>query len=135
MTQVGEVPGATRIVFGTDGWRARIAEDFTYDKTRNVYICPAFNILTTTGKIMNGEILFYRASTLDCAACAFGARCCPKEPSRKLLRSIYEEARDVARAIAETDAFEAVAEDAHLDAVANHHSFIPLPGDDQHDGP
>jgi hypothetical protein len=33
-------------------------------------------------------------------------RCCPKEPSRKLLRSIHEEARDVARAIAKTDAFE-----------------------------
>jgi transposase len=81
-------------------------EDFTYDKTRDVYICPAFNILTTTGKIMNDDMLFYRASTLDCAACAFKARCCPKEPARKLLRSIHEEARDVARAIAKTDAFE-----------------------------
>jgi transposase len=81
-------------------------EDFTFDKQRNVYICPAFNILTTTGKVMNDDMLFYRASTLDCAACAFKARCCPKEPARKLLRSIYEEARDVARAIAKTEAFE-----------------------------
>jgi transposase len=81
-------------------------EDFTYDKTRDVYICPAFNILTTTGKIMNDDMLFYRASTLDCAACAFKARCCPKEPARKLLRSIHEEARDVARALANTEAFE-----------------------------
>jgi transposase len=81
-------------------------EDFTFHKEGNVYICPAFNILTTTGKIMNDDMLFYRASTPDCAACAFKARCCPKEPARKILRSIYEEARDVARAIAKTDAFE-----------------------------
>jgi len=81
-------------------------EDFTFHKEGNVYICPAFNILTTTGKIMPGELLAYRASMPDCAACAFKARCCPKEPARKILRSIYEEARDVARAIAKTDAFE-----------------------------
>ena len=81
-------------------------EDFTFDKERNVYICPAFNILSTTGKIMTGDMLAYRASIPDCAACAFKTRCCPKEPARKILRSIYEEARDVARAIAKTDAFE-----------------------------
>ena len=76
------------------------------DKERNVYICPAFNILTTTGKVMNDDMLFYRASTRDCAGCAFKARCCPKEPARKILRSTYEEARDVARALAKTEAFE-----------------------------
>jgi Transposase DDE domain len=79
--------------------------DFTFDKEGNVYIRPAFKTLTTTGKIMNDDMLFYRASTRDCAACAFKARCCPKEPARKLLRSIYEEARDVARALAKTEAF------------------------------
>ena len=81
-------------------------EDFTFYKEGNVYICPAFNTLTTTGKVMNDDMLFYRASTIDCAACAFKARCCPKEPARKILRSIYEEARDVARALAKTEAFE-----------------------------
>jgi len=81
-------------------------EDFTFDKERNVYICPAFKTLTTTGKIMRDDMLFYRASTRDCAGCAFKARCCPKEPARKILRSIYEEARDVARALAKTEAFE-----------------------------
>src|SRR5262245_4959629 len=87
-----------------DGTLSR--EDFTYDRTRNVYICPAFKVLTTTGKIMNDDMLFYRASKADCDACLFKRRCCPKEPSRKLLRSIHEEARDVARAIAKTEAFE-----------------------------
>ena len=27
-------PAPTRIVFGTDGWRARIAEDFTFENVR-----------------------------------------------------------------------------------------------------
>jgi DDE family transposase len=81
-------------------------EDFTFHKEGNVYICPGFKTLTTTGKVMNDDMLFYRASTRDCAACAFKMRCCPKEPSRKILRSIYEEARDVARALAKTKAFE-----------------------------
>lgn len=55
---------------------------------------------------MNDDMLFYRASTRDCAACALKPRCCPKEPARKILRSIYEEAREVARAHAKTAAFE-----------------------------
>ena len=32
-------------------------------------------------------------------------RCCPKEPARKVPRSIHEGARDLARAIAQTDAY------------------------------
>ena len=43
-------------------------------KEGNVYICPAFKILTTTGKIMNDDMLFYRARTRDCAACAGQAK-------------------------------------------------------------
>ena len=34
------------------------------------------------------------------------AQCCPKAPFRRVPRSIYEEARDVARALAKTEAFE-----------------------------
>ena len=81
-------------------------EDFTFDKTRNVYICPAFKTLTTTGKIVNDDQRLYRASKPDCDACPFKMRCCPKEPARKIPRSIHEDARDVARALASTVAFE-----------------------------
>jgi transposase len=80
--------------------------DFTFYKEGNVYICPAFNLLTTTGKVMNDDQLLYRASKPNCDACSFKTRCCPKEPARKILCSIYEEARNVARAIAKTEAFE-----------------------------
>ena len=82
-------------------------EDFTFDKERNVYICPAGKILKTTGRLVNdGETtLLYFASVLDCRNCLLRARCCPKMPARRIPRSIYEEARDVARALAKTKAF------------------------------
>ena len=31
---IGGPPAPTTIVFGTDGWRARVAEDFTYQNVR-----------------------------------------------------------------------------------------------------
>ncbi len=82
-------------------------DDFMFDKERNVYTCPAGKTLTTTGKLVNdGETLLYLASTRDCRNCLFKAQCCPKTPFRRVPRSIYEEARDVARALAKTEAFE-----------------------------
>ena len=44
-----------------DGTLSR--EDFTFDKERNVYICPASKVLTTTGKVSHrwGNHMYYRA--------------------------------------------------------------------------
>ena len=82
-------------------------DDFTFDKARNLYTCPAGKTLTTTGRLINdGETLLYRASMRDCRSCPLKAQCCPKAPFRRLQRSIYEEARDVARALAKTEVFE-----------------------------
>jgi transposase len=82
-------------------------DDFTFDKEHNVYTCPAGKALTTTGKLVNdGETVLYRASAHDCGPCPLKPKCCPKTPGRKIPRSIYEEARDVARALAKTPAFE-----------------------------
>jgi hypothetical protein len=39
------------------------------------------------------------------ADCALKPRCCPKHPARKLLRSIHEGARDMARDIAKTEEY------------------------------
>ena len=81
--------------------------DFRFDKERNVYICPANKTLTTTGTLINdGETLRYLASTSDCRGCVFKAQCCPRAAFRIIPRSIHEEARDVARALATTPAFE-----------------------------
>ena len=41
----------------------------------------------------------------DCGPCAPKERCCPRHPARKVLRSIHEGARDLARDSAETDAY------------------------------
>jgi len=42
----------------------------------------------------------------DCQPCPLKPRCCPKAPARKVLRSIHEGARDLAREIAKTDAYQ-----------------------------
>jgi transposase len=79
-------------------------DDFTYDHAGGVYRCPAGKMLTTTGTLVNdGATLLYRASKLDCTPCALKPTCCPKEPARKVPRSIYEGARDMARDIARSE--------------------------------
>jgi hypothetical protein len=77
-------------------------DDFSFDKERDIYICPAGKTLTTTRKVVNDDQILYRASKRACDACM---QCCPKEPARKVPRSIYEEARDVARACGKTKAY------------------------------
>jgi hypothetical protein len=47
----------------------------------------------------------YRASKFDCDACSLKPQCSPNTPVRKILRSIHEGARDMARDIAATDAY------------------------------
>jgi len=79
--------------------------DFTYDKERNVYVCPAGKLLTTTGSVGPDHVLRYRASTRDCRACPLKPRCCPNTSSRKVQRDINEEARDHARALMQTPEF------------------------------
>jgi transposase len=79
-------------------------EDFTYDHEDDVYRCPGGRMLTCKGTLVNdGATLLYRASKYDCDVCALKPRCCPRAPARKVPRSIYEGARDIARAIAKTE--------------------------------
>ena len=81
-------------------------DDFTFDKARNVYICPAGKLLHTTDYVHDGTTLLYRARVSDCGPCPLKPRCCPKAPERKIPRSIHKDARDVARALVGTPAFE-----------------------------
>ncbi len=82
-------------------------EDFRYDEATDTYTCPAGKPLSTSGTVVNdGTTLLYLASTRDCAPCSLKARCCPKTPFRRVPRSIYEHARDVARSWVGTEAFE-----------------------------
>ena len=88
-----------------DGTFAR--SDFQYDKNADTYVCPAGRLLTTTGTLVNdGSTLLYRGRKQDCGQCRLRARCCPNTPARKIPRSLYESARDLARSLADTPAFE-----------------------------
>jgi transposase len=74
--------------------------DFTFDQAGDVYFCPAGKMLATNGRLVNDETtLLYRASTYDCQACDLKERCCPNAPARKIPRSRFEGARDMAREI------------------------------------
>ena len=84
--------------------------DFTYDARNDAYICPGGKELrqyrrafkTPRSGANKDGTLRYRARKADCDACALKPRCCPKDPQRKVTRSVYEPSRNVARAIAQT---------------------------------
>jgi len=80
--------------------------DFIFDEERNVYVCPNHNLLHTTGTVHDGYAIRYRAAKSDCDVCALKMRCCPSTPMRYVPRDLHEDARDVARALAKTAAFE-----------------------------
>jgi transposase len=93
-------------------WDKSIREDgtfsranFTFDNKRNVYVCPAGKLLTTTGSVGADRVLRYLARKRDCEVCPLKPQCCPKTPSRKVTRDLNEEARDHARALMKTPEF------------------------------
>lgn len=87
-----------------DGTLSR--SDFTFDKDKNEYRCPAGKVLRTTGRVHDGGMIRYRASKYDCDPCPLKPKCCPKMPARQVPRDVHEEARDRARALMETPEFE-----------------------------
>src|SRR5262249_2517150 len=79
----------------------------TLHSTRSAMYMSARQASSSERPLVNdGETLLYFASTRDCRNCLLKAQCCPKAPFRRLQRSIYEEARNVAREMAKTEAFE-----------------------------
>ncbi len=88
-------------------------DDFTYDHEDDSYTCPDGKELVqfrrTYKKPRSGVdkegLMRYRASKKDCDTCSLKQRCCPKEPARKILRSVHEGARQMARDITKTDAY------------------------------
>jgi len=81
-------------------------EDFTFDKARDIYTCPAGKMLTTTGTVSTDHAMRYIAPVPVCRACPLKPKCCPNMPARRVLRDVNEDARDVARTLAKTEAFE-----------------------------
>jgi len=95
----------------SDGTFSR--SDFVFDEENDLYICPNGKELKRfrrdfkkprSGDTKSNEIK-YRASELDCLGCPLKQRCCPNMPARRVVRSVHESARDVARAIRQTAAY------------------------------
>lgn len=85
--------------------------DFTWEAAAERYVCPGGKPLLRnrykprgTG-ITKENTIIYRAATSDCKECVLKARCCPNTPSRKIHRSVYEDARDVARQLRTTERY------------------------------
>lgn len=89
-------------------------EDFSYDPQEDQYVCPGGKELKRyrlAGRLAKAKppkdgLIRYRARKGDCNVCTLKWQCCPKEPARKVLRSINQGARDMARDIAKTDAYD-----------------------------
>src|SRR5271169_3159710 len=89
------------------------SSDFQWDEQADEYRCPQGHVLRSQWcafknlrtHITKADTVIYRSSQSDCATCPMKVRCCPNTPTRKIARSVHEAARDVARAIAKTDAY------------------------------
>src|SRR5258708_50978 len=79
--------------------------DFTFDRERNLYICPKGKLLRTTGTVHDGRTILYRASTRDCGSCQLKPKCTPNMTFRKIPRDVHEDARDATRALMGTPEF------------------------------
>ena len=90
------------------------SSDFQWDELANEYRCPAGRSLrsewrpfkNTRTHVTKADTIIYRSSQSDCAACSMKDQCCPNTPIRKIARSVHEAAREVARAIAATPAYQ-----------------------------
>lgn len=81
--------------------------DFIFDKERDEYKCPAGKTLRTTGQVHKERTIRYRARNIDCRACPLKSKCCPDpSPHKVVTRDVNEEARDYARSLKDTPAFE-----------------------------
>ena len=92
----------------SDGTFSR--SDFSFDEEADHYTCPNGKELKRYHRafrkprsgITKDNTINYRSIKRDCEACPLKQRCCANTPYRKVTRSIYEAARDVAREVAKT---------------------------------
>src|ERR1700690_2213121 len=117
----------------TDG--SLSSEAFQWDEERDEYRCPQGHALRREWRaflrprthVTKADTVIYRSRQADCSACPMKSRCCPSTPIRKVTRSIYEDARNVARNIAKTDLYKQSRKDrkkveilfAHLKRILN----------------
>ena len=87
--------------------------DFASDPVDHSYSCPRGKRLQPSNRnfkaprpLANADgFIRYRARQQDCSACELKQRCTPNMVARKIMRSVHQGARDMARDIATTDAY------------------------------
>lgn len=90
------------------------SSEFEWNAQANEYRCPKGKALRPNWRpfknprthITKADTIIYRSSQRDCATCPTKNQCCPNTSFRKIARSIHEDARDVARQIGMTTAYE-----------------------------
>jgi hypothetical protein len=86
------------------------SSEFQWNEDLDEYRCPQGHALRSQWRafknprthITKADTIIYRSSQSDCSTCPMKQRCCPSTATRKIVRSIHESARDVARAIRST---------------------------------
>ncbi len=86
------------------------SNDFKWNESADEYRCPEGKALRKNWRpfknershITKADTIIYRSSQRDCAECPNKNKCCPHTPIRKIVRSVHEAARDVARQIRTT---------------------------------
>ena len=86
------------------------SSEFRWNEHADEYRCPQGHRLRREWRafknprthITKANTIIYRSSQSDCATCPMKPRCCPTTPTRKIVRSIHEAAREVARRIRTT---------------------------------
>jgi IS5 family transposase len=83
-------------------------EDFTYESKKDVYLCPAGELLRPLGKKKDGEeeregkVTTYRAKASSCQTCHLRPRCTSNKLGRSLTRGPFEGYLDRVRSYAVT---------------------------------
>ncbi|MDP9457916.1 MAG: IS1182 family transposase, partial [Actinomycetota bacterium] len=94
------------IIDYTRGKRLFNKEEFAYDPERDVYVCPAGEVLKKDGIRFKQQITRYLADPETCGACALKARCTDGKSGRAVARSFDEEFYDHVRSYRGTFAYE-----------------------------
>jgi transposase len=76
--------------------------EFSFDAAKNQYTCPAGKLLKPSWRMKRKNPNNYRASQLDCQGCPLKSKCCPNNLHRRIVRTPFEAAREVARGLQDT---------------------------------
>lgn len=82
------------------------AEEFLYDATRDVYVCPQGQDLTLHVRRRREEVLLYRAPAKVCNRCPVKAQCTTSRSGRHIFRSFFQEYLDRVRGYAQTEEYQ-----------------------------